>query len=72
MKIIIVGTIASSIYTFRKDLITSLITADHEVYTFISEYKNDEILKIKSLDSIPITYELNRGGINPLADAKAT
>ena len=72
MKIIIVGTIASSIYTFRKDLITSLITADHEVYTFISEYKNDEILKIKSLGAIPITYELNRGGINPLADAKAT
>ena len=72
MKIIIVGTIASSIYTFRKDLITSLITADHEVYTFISEYKNDEILKIKALGAIPITYELNRGGINPLADAKAT
>jgi len=72
VKIIIVGTIASSIYTFRKDLITSLITADHEVYTFISEYKNDEILKIKSLGAIPITYELNRGGINPLADAKAT
>ena len=57
MKIIIVGTIASSIYTFRKDLITSLITADHEVYTFISEYKNDEILKIKALGAIPITYE---------------
>ena len=72
MKIIIVGTIASSIYTFRKDLITSLVTADHEVYTFISEYKNDEILKIKALGAIPITYELNRGGINPLADAKAT
>jgi len=72
VKIIIVGTIASSIYTFRKDLITSLITADHEVYTFISEYKNDEILKIKALGAIPITYELNRGGINPLADAKAT
>ena len=71
-NVIIIGTVASSILGFRANLIKALLIADHEVYTFISEYKNDEILKIKSLGAIPITYELNRGGINPLADAKAT
>ena len=43
-----------------------------QVYTFVSEYSQDELNDIEALGAIPITYESNRGGMNPLADAKAT
>ena len=45
---------------------------EHSVYAFVCEYSQDELNDIAALGAIPITYELNRGGINPLADAKAT
>lgn len=72
-KIVIIGTIASSFYNFRKDLILSLLEQGHTVYTFISEYKHeDELEKINSLGAIPIVYNLKRGGLNPIADIKQT
>lgn len=71
-KIIIIGTVASSILGFRANLIKALLRQDHSVYAFVSEYSQDELNDIAALGALPITYELNRGGINPLADAKAT
>ncbi|WP_198334963.1 glycosyltransferase family 4 protein [Psychrobacter namhaensis] len=70
MKIAIIGTVASSFYGFRAELIKSL--RQHTVYAFTSEYSVDDLKKIESLGAIPVTYELSRGGMNPLADAKAT
>ena len=72
MKIAIIGTVASSFYGFRAELIKSLQQKQHTVYAFTSEYSVDDLKKIESLGVIPVTYELNRGGMNPLADAKAT
>ncbi|MEJ6066195.1 glycosyltransferase family 4 protein [Psychrobacter sp. 16-Bac2893] len=72
MKIVIIGTVASSFLGFRADLIQALLTKSYTVYAFTSEYTDDELNKIEALGAIPITYELNRGGMNPLADAKAT
>jgi hypothetical protein len=40
-KIIIIGTVASSLYTFRKDLILSLIDKGYTVYGFTSD--SDEV-----------------------------
>lgn len=71
-KIIIIGTVASSILGFRANLIKALLEQQHSVYAFVSEYSQDELNAIAALGAIPITYELNRGGINPLADAKVT
>lgn len=72
-KVILIGTIASSFYSFRKDLILSLIEKGHTVYAFISEYKDeDDLKKVEKLGATPITYELNRGGLNPLSDIVAT
>lgn len=71
-KIAIIGTISSSFYSFRADLIRSLILNGHQVYAFTSEYTADDLNKIKSLGAIPITYELNRGGLNPLVDIIST
>lgn len=71
-KVIIIGTVASSFLGFRADLIKTLLAKSHTVYAFTSEYTEEELSKIAGLGAIPITYELNRGGMNPLADAKAT
>lgn len=72
MNIVIIGTVASSFLGFRADLIKSLLEQKHTVYAFSSEYSKGELSLIKSLGAIPVTYKLNRGGINPLADIKAT
>ena len=71
MRIIIIGTVASSFLGFRASLIKQLLQRGCQVYAFTSDYSQEELDDIKILGAIPITYELNRGGMNPLADAKA-
>lgn len=71
-KIVIIGTVASSFYGFRADLIRTLLKKGHQVYAFTSEYTADDLKKIEKLGATPITYTLNRGGLNPLADIIAT
>lgn len=72
MKIAIIGTTASSFYGFRADLIKALLTNEHTVYAFTSECVPQDLKRIEALGAIPIIYYLNRGGLNPLADIKAT
>ena len=72
MKVVIVGTIASSFYGFRADLIKALFKRGHQVYAFTSEYNTDDLKKIEQLGATPIPYTLNRGGLNPLSDVLAT
>lgn len=71
-KIIIIGTVASSLYTFRKDLILSLIDKGYNVYAFTSDSDETELAKIAQLGAIPIHYELSRGGLNPYEDLSNT
>lgn len=72
MKIIIIGTVASSLYTFRKDLILSLIDKGYTVYAFTSDSDETELAKIVQLGAIPTYYELSRGGLNPYEDLSNT
>ena len=71
-KIILVGTVASSFYGFRADLISAMRVKQYTVYAFTSEYTDADLKQIESLGAIPMTYELNRGGLNPLSDIVAT
>ena len=71
-KIVLIGTVASSFYGFRADLICTLLKEGHKVYAFTSEYTAEDLKKIEKLGATPITYTLNRGGLNPLADVIAT
>lgn len=71
-KVIIIGTVATSFYGFRADLICTLLKKGHQVYAFTSEYTAEDLIKIEKLGATPITYTLNRGGLNPLADIIAT
>lgn len=72
MKVVFIGTVASSFYGFRADLIRTLLKKGHQVYAFTSEYTAEDLIKIEKLGATPITYTLNRGGLNPLADIVAT
>lgn len=72
MVIALIGTVASSFYGFRADLIRTLLNKGHRVYAFTSEYTVEDLKKIEKLGATPITYNLNRGGLNPLADMIAT
>lgn len=72
MKVVFIGTVASSFYGFRADLIRTLLKKGHQVYAFTSEYTAEDLKKIEKLGATPITYTLNRGGLNPLADIVAT
>ena len=72
MKIVLIGTVASSFLGFRADLIRAMREKQYTVYAFTSEYTDLDLKKIESLGAIPMTYELNRGGLNPLSDIVAT
>lgn len=72
MKILLIGTVASSFYGFRSDLIHDFLYRGHQVYAFTSEHTEKDLECIRSLGAIPVTYELNRGGLNPLSDIRAT
>lgn len=39
------GTVASSFYSFRADLIYALLKQGHEVYAFTSEYTAEDLKK---------------------------
>lgn len=67
-KIIITGTIASSLYTFRKDLIFYLVDKGCTVHAFTSDSDKIELAKIAQLWAIPTHYKLSRGGLNPYED----
>lgn len=72
MIIVLIGTVASSFYGFRADLIHALLKKGHRVYAFTSEYTADDLKKIEQLGAIPVPYTLHRGGLNPLSDVWAT
>ena len=71
-KIILIGTAASSTLGFRSDLIKLLQQNSYKVYVFSSEYTLKELKTIESLGAIPMTYKINRSGLNPIADIKST
>lgn len=71
MKIFFIGTTASNLYLFRKDIILDCLNKGYTVYSLISEYDDQWIAKIESLGSRVITYKLSRAGLNPLSDIKS-
>lgn len=72
MKICLIGTVASSTLNFRKTFIELLIREGHEVYVFATDYSEKTSAAIKALGAEPVSYQLNRGGLNPFADIKST
>lgn len=70
MKIIIIGTVASSILGFRGPLIKKLLAEGHQVFAFAIDYTLDQKNQLIDWGGVPIDYKLSRSGLNPLADLK--
>jgi glycosyltransferase involved in cell wall biosynthesis len=70
MKIVIIGTIAKSIFGFRAPLIKSLINNGHNVYVFANDFSNEDKKELFSIGVIPVDYDLSRSGLNPISDIK--
>lgn len=70
--IVMIGTTAACFYGFRAELIKNLNLKNITVYAFTTDNDALELDKISGLGAIPISYQLNRGGLNPLADMLAT
>lgn len=71
MRIILVGTVSSSIFGFRKSLLQSLIEAGHEVYIFTTDLTLE--LQQRAWDELSVNaeqYTLARTGMNPIVDLK--
>ena len=72
MKIIIIGTVSSYLYSFRKNLISSLIKQGHTVYAFVTDDEGKSLDNIRRLGALPVIYKLSRGGLNPIIDISNT
>lgn len=72
MKVVIIGTIASSITSFRVDLIKALVIQGHSVFAFAINYTHEQRALVKSMGAEPVDYTFSRSGLNPLRDIKDT
>ncbi|HHR6131974.1 TPA: glycosyltransferase family 4 protein [Providencia alcalifaciens] len=70
MKFAIIGTNASTLIGFRKDLIKSLSSQGHDILAFAIDYTKEQENTVKNLGAIPIKYKLSRSGLNPISDIK--
>jgi glycosyltransferase involved in cell wall biosynthesis len=70
LKIIIIGTLPSSLINFRGELIKLIVYNGYQVIAMASNATSDEIREIEKLGVKYIDYAVQRNGLNPLADIK--
>lgn len=68
MKVVIIGTVASSIFGFRKPLIKEIIEKGHDVYALAIDYTDEQKNELRSWGVTAIDYQLSRSGLNPISD----
>lgn len=57
---------------FRKDFIKYLVSEGHSVYAFAIDYDSVSKKAVEALGATPISYSLNKSGMNPFKDFKDT
>lgn len=71
MRVVLVGTVSSSIFGFRKLLLQSLVDAGHEVHILTTDLtKETQDRAWKELGVRADKYTLSRTGMNPLLDLR--
>lgn len=70
MKVVLIGSLASGILGFRRDLIKHLVDHGHNVFAFASDYDEVSRDRVSSLGAVPVDYILSRTGMNPLRDLR--
>ena len=57
---------------FRKDFIRYLVSQEHDVYAFAIDYTPDTKKFVEDLGAVPVSYQLNKTGLNPISDIRDT
>lgn len=70
MKINIIGTLPSSLYNFRGELLNQLNKSNFIVQTLASGATSNDIKAVKALGGNYIDYPVSRSGLNPIQDFK--
>ncbi|MCB5161508.1 glycosyltransferase family 4 protein [Marinomonas algarum] len=70
MKVVLIGTVASSMFGFRMPLIKALLNRNCQVVAFAMNYTEQQKEDLIKLGVTPVDYSLSRSGLNPLADLK--
>ena len=68
MSIAIIGTVASSLLGFRGPIISRLVQEGHTVYALAVDYNEKSRNEVSKLGAIPVSYSMQRYGLNPLVD----
>lgn len=72
MRIFLVGTVASSVFGFRRSLMEELVRRGNEVVIYLSE--EDAAISRRAKQELSVTvrqYPLARAGINPISDIRS-
>lgn len=73
MKIVLISQNASpGLLIFRKELIRYLVLEGHDVYALAIDYNKKTKQAVSDLGAVPISYQLDKAGLNPLTDITDT
>ena len=68
MKVAIIGTTASTLLAFRKNLFRAMVAAGIDVYALAIDYDRQSMDEVRRLGVKPLRYRLTRSGLNPFTD----
>lgn len=68
MKVAIIGTTASSVCGFRRDLISQLVSNGVEVFALAVDFDDSSRDFIQALGATPVDFTLRRSSLNPFSD----
>lgn len=71
MKIAFISSLASSLLTFRRQLIIDLTHSGHEVLAFAPDYDEVSFKNVLDLGAKPVPFRMTRTGMNPISDLRA-
>ncbi|NER46566.1 MAG: glycosyltransferase family 4 protein [Symploca sp. SIO1A3] len=71
-RVAVIGTISSSMVSFRGSLLADLKGQGCEVFAFAIDYDAETEAKVKQLGAQPVLYQLERTGTNPIRDLSST
>jgi len=73
MKICLISqNVTPGLLIFRKHFIRFLVNKGHEVYAFAIDYTPESLKALEDLGAIPVSYQLNKTGLNPIKDIRDT
>lgn len=70
-RILLISSFANSLIRFRGDFIKSLIQNGYEVFTASPKYTQEDSDTLYTMGAIPIKFNLQRTGLNPLKDLQS-